>query len=251
MTNFRKLLFLSLALLLASCAKSPDTASDLSSSDEIVLPKIHYHIVVISGFESDPTAEQIAGTSPRRVGNSGMYQLMGDLKAKNFDCSFYNWNGTQAGNIRDKKAPKSKGIAADMLARLEDNPDTEFVLIGHSWGGHTLLEVAAELSENEKAIIKYATVVDPSSLMRGKRVEQLPVNIPILVNYYTGNAFCWGAWKDEERVENIELGDSANGFSVDGRPNYGSKFDTHAHTAAEWDEKIHADICKRVTEATK
>ena len=88
-------------LLLCSCS-SPDEIVTTQKPPEPEEKKTTYHIVVISGFESDPTAEQINGTSFRGHGNSGMFQLKNDLVEKGYDCSFFNWNGTQAGDIHNK-----------------------------------------------------------------------------------------------------------------------------------------------------
>ena len=249
-TSFRFCLLVLIALpVVLSCSRT-------SSSDKVVIEKetepaairTKYHVVCISGFESDPTGAQISGKSPRGVGNSGMFQLKCDLVAKGLDCTFYNWNGTDAGSIHDKDAPGFARIASRMREQFQREPNTQFLLLGHSWGGHTLLEVANQLQQESKLKIVHAIVIDPSSLMRGKRIEKLPNNIPSMLNYHTANAFCWGAWKNETRVKNVDLGDPVNGFSINGQPNYGSAFDTHAHTAAEWDENIHKDVVRRVLE---
>ncbi len=80
-------------------------------------------------------------------------------------------------------------------------------------------------------------------------MKELPPTIRKLVNFHTRNTFCWGVWKDEARIENIDLGEPSNRFMISGKPNYGAAFDISAHNAAEWDERIHADITKRIKQA--
>ena len=239
------LICLLVVVLFASCSRTAEVPSATETQQEDPPPE--FHVVVISGFDSDPTPAQIEGGAWPGMGNSGMFQLMGDLKSKGVDCSFYNWNGTDAGHIKDKEAPGAKRIVSDMLSRAASKPNTKFIMVGHSWGGHTLFEVAGELSASSLVNVEivHAAVIDASSLMRGER-KKLPTNVASLDNYFTANMFCWGVWKDESRVNNIELGDPQNGFMVDGQPNYASSFDTSAHTHAEWDAKLHAEICDNI-----
>ena len=248
----RYVLFLFPLLLFLAC--STDTKLDQNAAEngeaetaEPTPPPTQFHVVVISGMDSDPTEAQIAGKEMRGSGNSGMFQLVGDLKEKGFECSFYNWNGTEAGNGKAEDAPGAKQIADDMTLLAQETDNLEFLLVGHSWGGHTIMDVATLLKENQLVSITKAIVVDPSSTMRGKRAESLPENIPQMDNYYTANTFCWGEWKDEQpRINNVFLGDPENGFCVDGHPNYAGFFDWKAHVATEWDQKIHAAIIEKL-----
>ena len=208
--------------------------------------KASIFVVAISGFNSDATAKQIAGEAARGTGNSGVYQLLMDLKRSGCKTQFFNWNGTTAGSFA-----KSKGAGAPAIARLirEASAESGFkqlVLIGHSWGGHTMLDVAEILGRDPTIKIELAVGLDASSFSRAERTKRLPSNIQELVNYYSNNAFCWGEWNDGARIVNVSLADQANGFVVDGKPDYASQLSWDAHYAAEWDQKIHSDICKRV-----
>ena len=248
-TRFASFLAMSIATMLAlGCAQKVVDSNDQPVVDhqEAAVPSINYHVVVISGFESDPTDLQIAGQSMRGVGNSGMFQLKGDLESEGIDCSFFNWNGTDAGDIHNEDAGGAVRIASSMIEIQEKNNHTEFIFVGHSWGAHTFLDVATELVSNSDIKINSSFVIDASSFMRGKRKEKLPENIPSLTSYHTANSFCWGPWKNEPRITNVDLADPENGYTVNGHPNYASSFDTAAHTHAEWDQKIHGDIRKQI-----
>ena len=121
-------------------------------------------------------------------------------------------------------------------------------LVGNSWGGHTALEVAQQLSEGETPLaLNLVVFLDPASTGRGPaRPKALPVNINRAVNYSTRNMFVWGKWDAGKRLTFIDLGDPVNRFMRDGEPAYNAKFDMRAHVAAEWDENIHSDINQRL-----
>ncbi|GAB5406358.1 MAG: hypothetical protein Aurels2KO_45890 [Aureliella sp.] len=203
-------------------------------------------VVVISGFGSDASAAQLAGKAPRGKGTSGMYQLMRDLEDLGLSTEFFNWNGTSAGRFKQKDAPGASEIVSFIRAENAKSSLKNLVIIGHSWGGHTMMEVAQQLCEDPQIEIQLAIAVDPSSLSRGKRAKELPRTVNKLVNYHTRNAFVWGEWKSDERIQNIDLGDPANGFKAINGSSYAAKFDIHAHNAAEWDKLIHKDIVKRI-----
>ncbi|KAA1262610.1 hypothetical protein LF1_51770 [Rubripirellula obstinata] len=203
-------------------------------------------MVVISGFRSDATAEQIARKASRGTGNSGAYQLMVDLEESGCSAMFFNWNGTSAGQFASQKGAGAEGIVRS-IRRANIQPGFEqLVLVGHSWGGHTLLDVADLLKRDPTIDVDLAIGLDASSFSRGERMESLPTNIAKLINYFSDNAFTWGEWPDELRVRNISLADPANGFVVDGKPDYASKLSWEAHNAAEWDANVHAAIKKLV-----
>ena len=71
-------------------------------------------VILIGGIDSDPTPEQIEGTAPRGQGQSGMYQLAGDLSRRGITAEYFNWNGTRAGKIKEKP-PLAMGIATFIL----------------------------------------------------------------------------------------------------------------------------------------
>ena len=209
-------------------------------------------VVVISGLRSDASKAQIEQRSKFRSGNSGAYHLMIQFKNRGDRVRFFNWNGTDAGEFTKQKARGPTAIADFIRDCYAESKPNRLILVGHSWGGHTMLEVAdllrGDSTENlPKISVAMAFAIDASSLSRGGRIKKLPDNIQKLVSYYTANAFCWGEWKNEPRITNISLGDPANGFMVNGHPKYSALLDPGAHNAAEWDEKIHADIIKRAT----
>jgi pimeloyl-ACP methyl ester carboxylesterase len=203
-------------------------------------------VVIVSGFLSDASAEQISNKAPRGQGNSGMYQVMGDLKSVGFTTLFFNWNGTSAGHYNDPGAQGAKAVVAAIRDAYAKKKIEHLILVGHSWGGHTMLEVAQGLNSAPAIKIELAIGVDPSSLGRDQNIDQLPPNIGRLVYFRTGNAFCWSGWKNETRVECIDLGNPANGFMQGGKPDYAAAFDISAHNAAEWDERVHADLVSRI-----
>jgi pimeloyl-ACP methyl ester carboxylesterase len=203
-------------------------------------------VAIMSGRMSDASADQISNKAMRGQGNSGMYQLMGDLKKAGFTTLFFNWNGTSAGHYNDDHAPGAKAIAAAIRDAYAKHKKEHLVLIGHSWGGHTMLEVAQRLNSEPPIKIELAIGIDPTSFGLGERARQLPSNIGRLVSFRSRNAFGWTSWKDETRVEPIDLGNPANGYMKNGNPDYAAAFDLTAHNAIEWDERVHAELISRI-----
>ncbi len=204
----------------------------------------HVLVIFIGGIDSDPTPAQIAGTELKNRGNSGMYQLCGEIQDDRIACEYFNWNGTRAGDISAKKPPLTAAIINRIRAHLDQNPSGRTVVVGNSWGGHTAWESARELVNSPRPLaIDRVIFLDPSSTGRAiaRRPNKLPINIKQAVNYYTHNVFCWGPWTDE-RIRSIDLGDPALGYVRNGKPAYASSFDPQAHIAAEWDQRIHAEI---------
>jgi pimeloyl-ACP methyl ester carboxylesterase len=210
----------------------------------------HLLVVLIGGIESDPTAAQIEGTARRQDGNSGLFQLAGDLRRNSVLPEYFNWNGTRAGQIRDKNPPRALGIAELINKHVQEYPGDRVALVGNSWGGHTALEVLQELLVRENPLAVDLTVfLDPSSTGRGPpQPKSLPVNVKRAVSYCTRNAFVWGLWDAGRRLEHIDLGDPALGYMRNGQPPYSAKFNPQAHIAAEWDQRIHEDIRRRLLE---
>lgn len=223
------------------------TGADVGVARTVDLRPIR--VVLIGGFVSDPSPAQLNGTSGRG-GNSGMYRLAGDLlNADGIAVDYFNWNGTRAGNIRMRKPPMADGIAESIRERAAAHPDERIVLVGNSWGGHTAREVCERLAIAPVVPVELVIFLDPSSLGRtlnGKRNGGLPDNVDRAVNYFTHHQLSWRNWPDEPRVENIDLGDARHGFLFEGGPEYGSSIDFQAHVAAEWDERIHSDIRRRI-----
>jgi hypothetical protein len=199
-------------------------------------------VVLIGGIDSDPTPEQIAGTARRGEGQSGMFQLAGDLAAKGLATEYFNWNGTRAGKIKEK-APFADGIVQWVRDHHAKVPRQRLTIVANSWGGHTAWEVCEGLAETEIPI-ELALFVDPSSTGRAKsaRPTRLPTCIKSARNYYTRNLFGWRDWPDETRLINIDLGDPKHGFLVEGGPKYDATFDVKAHIHAEWDQRIHQEL---------
>jgi hypothetical protein len=105
MSSNRLLLTLAGLLSHAACSLAEDRASSAKADSH---PAIC--VVLIGGIDSDASPEQIAGTAGRGEGQSGMFQLAGDLAGKDMATEYFNWNGTRAGKISDKP-PLSVGIA--------------------------------------------------------------------------------------------------------------------------------------------
>jgi pimeloyl-ACP methyl ester carboxylesterase len=91
-------------------------------------------------------------------------------------------------------------------------------------------------------------LMDPSSFGRGSEPmpRVLPANVKRAVNYHTRNSFGWCGWLQDERLECIDLGDPEHGYLVAGGPQYNSLLNWVAHVAAEWDERIHLAIRRRI-----
>lgn len=206
-------------------------------------------VVLVGGFVSDPSPEQLDGTSGRG-GNSGMYRLRGDLiHWDGIAAEYFNWNGTRAGNIRLRTPPMAEGIAEFIRDRRSRHPQERLIIVGNSWGGHTAREVCELLAAPPAVPVELVVFLDPSSLGRtlnGKRNGGLPDNVAAAVNYYTQHMLSWREWPDEPRLQNIDLGDPVHGYLVAGGPRYDSSVDFKAHVFAEWDERIHADIRQRI-----
>ena len=240
--------FLRLAMcLLASLSVSIGRADEPTESSPV--PSVC--VILIGGIDSDPTPEQISGTARRGQGQSGMYQLAGDLAEAGLATEYFNWNGSRAGHIQEKP-PLSAGIARFIQERHTTHPTDQLAIIANSWGGHTAWEVCEALTESEIPI-EMAVFLDPSSLGRAKtaRPAQLPRCIKLARNYYTRNMFGWRELPKEERLLNIDLGNPQHGFLVPGGPKYDAAFDTRAHIAAEWDSRIHREIAQQILEVGK
>jgi pimeloyl-ACP methyl ester carboxylesterase len=211
---------------------------------------VHLLVVLIGGIESDPTPEQIAGTAERNEGNSGLYRLAGDLAGEQVIPEYFNWNGTRAGKIKEKDAPRARGIAGFIDAHLQKFPGDRVAIVGNSWGGHTALEVAQLLRSAERPLaLDLVVFLDASSTGRGPaKPKMLPVNVNRAVSYFTRNIFVWGRWDAGPRLENIDLAAPAWRSRTGQGPDTGTAFDVRAHVAAEWDEAIHADIRRRLLE---
>lgn len=231
---------LAVAILLSHTAFSLAEDRLATSTEEDTDPAVC--VVLIGGIDSDPTPAQIAGTARRGEGQSGMFQLAGDLAAKGLATEYFNWNGTRAGKISEK-APSSAGIVQWIREHHAKFPRQRLTIVANSWGGHTAWEVCEALAEAEIPI-ELALFLDASSTGRAKsaRPARLPKCIQSARNYYTRNLFGWREWPDEARLVNIDLGDPKQGFLVEGGPKYDSSFDVKAHIHAEWDQRIHEEL---------
>lgn len=203
-------------------------------------------VVLIGGFASDPTPRQIDGTARRGEGNSGMYRLRGDLMGEGIAAEYFNWNGTRGGQSKSTEAPMAGGIVRFLRERRAAHPEEALVIVGNSWGGHTAWEVCESLSREPAIPVELVVFLDPSSAARAPRPQELPANVRQAVNYYTHNLIGWREWPNEERIENIDLGDPERGFLRENGPRYDAAFDMKAHISAEWDEHIHRDIRERI-----
>ena len=209
---------------------------------------VHLLVVLIGGIDSDPTPEQIEGTAKRNEGNSGLFRLAGDLAREQVIPEYFNWNGSRAGKISEKGAPRARGIADFIDAHVQKFPGDRVAVIGNSWGGHTALEVVQLLRSGERPLaVNLVVFLDASSTGRGPaKPKTLPVNVNRAVSYFTRNVFVWGNWEAGPRLENIDLASPAWRSRLGQSPDQSAGFDVRAHIAAEWDERIHADICSRL-----
>ena len=205
-------------------------------------------VFLIGGFDSEPTADQIANKAPRGVGNSGMFQLAGDLRKDGIRAEYFNWNGASAGKIKEQPAPLSKGIAEQIRRRHQESPADRLAIVGNSWGGHTAWEVSQLLAEEPVVTLDFVVFLDPFSVGRvdKSQPDKLPSNIRRAANLATRNALGWKKWANEPRADFIDLGDPASGFLKKPGPAYDSLFDVKAHIAAEWDAAIHKEIHARL-----
>ena len=118
-------------------------------------------VFLIGGFDSEPTAEQIANKAPRGVGNSGMFQLAGDLRKDGIRAEYFDWNGTSAGKIKEQPAPLSKGIVEHIRRQHQKHPADRLAIVGNSWGGHTAWEVSQLLAEEPMVTLDFVVFLDP------------------------------------------------------------------------------------------
>jgi pimeloyl-ACP methyl ester carboxylesterase len=206
-------------------------------------------VVLVGGFVSDPSPAQVNETAGRG-GNSGLYRLRGDLlRYDGISAEYFNWNGTRTGKITAPDPPMAAGIAEFIRDRRATHPQERLVIVGNSWGGHTAREVCELLAQEPAESVELMIFLDPSSLARvkhGQRPGGLPPNVEQAVNYFTRHLLSWRHWPGEPRVENVDLGDPANGFCKSGEPPYDSLLDHLGHVCAEWDERIHWDIRRRI-----
>lgn len=207
------------------------------------------HVVLIGGFVSDPSPEQLEGMAGRG-GNSGLFRLLGDLSQYDrVSAEYFNWNGTRAGKIKSAAPPMAAGIAKSVREHHAAHPDQRLIIVGNSWGGHAARETCELLAVMPVVPIEHVIFLDPSSLARvkhGQRTGELPANVKRATNYYTHHLLSWRRWDNEPRVTNIDLGDPKYGFQFEGGPPYDSTIDTRGHIYAEWDERIHYDIRRRI-----
>ena len=205
-------------------------------------------VAFIGGFDSEPTAAQIAGKAERGVGNSGMFQLAGDLRGAGVAVEYFNWNGSAAGKIKEQQAPLSKGIAQKLRNQQAEHPQHKLAIVRNSWGGHTAWEVCQLLSEEPAVSCDLVVFLDASSVGRfdKSQPDKLPSNVRQAVTIATRNALGWKKWANEPRADFIDLGDPDHGFLKKPGPAYDSLFDVQAHISAEWDAAIHREIQKRL-----
>lgn len=204
--------------------------------------------ILIGGFNSDPTPDQIAGTAARNAGNSGLYRMYRDLSVEGVIPRYYNWNGSAAGELSRPRPPGVTGIAAAVRDHLQVHPFDRVAIVGNSWGGHTAHEVALDLYRHPTpSAIDLIAFLDPSSAARAAgRPRGLATNVNHAVNYFTHNAFVWGRLDAGQRLQNVDLGDPALGYMRGGLPEYNATLNVRAHIAAEWDEKVHSEIIDRI-----
>jgi len=231
-----------MTMVLATAIGADAASRDTAESSTV-------RVILIGGFVSDPSVDQIQGTAGRG-GNSGLYRLQNDLiQDDRLSAEYFNWNGTRTREINSTDPPMATGIARSVRERHTQHPRERLIIVGNSWGGHTAREVCEHLNVAPVVPVEYVIFLDPSSLGRvkhGQRAGELPSNVQRATNYYTRHLLSWRHWANEPRVENIDLGDPEHGFQVAGGPPYDSLIDPKGHIYAEWDERIHDDIRRRI-----
>lgn len=207
-------------------------------------------VVLIGGMNSDPTPEQVRGAAKRMEGSSGLYRLRGDLLQPHVVPEYFNWNGTRAGQMNLSPAPQAAGIAKTIREHCRRWAQDRVAIVGNSWGGHTAREVLEELHRDRQPVrVDLAVFLDGSSAGRGPLpAANIPENVTQTLNIYTRNSFVWGKLGDSPRLQNLDLGDPQNGFLRRKFPGYGDRFNIEAHIFAEWDERVHAHIRRRLYE---
>ncbi len=93
---------------------------------------------------------------------------MVDLEQCGCKTEFFNWNGTSAGQFTKQQGPGSKAIADSIRLAYAQSGFDHLILVGHSWCGHTMLEVAQLLSREPAISIDLAVGLDASSFSRGE-----------------------------------------------------------------------------------
>lgn len=210
----------------------------------------HLLVVLIGGMNSDPTPRQIRGTAQRMEGNSGLYRLRDDLKLHpQVIAEYFNWNGSRAGELKSSGKGDIAAIGRLLEQHADRQPGDRLAVVGNSWGSHTAWEVVQQLHKRRPELaIELAVFLDGSSTGRGPFDRKvLPANISQTMNIFTRNSFVWGKLAAPNRVLNVDLGDPAQGFLKKGIA-YNSAFNFEAHVFAEWDERIHALIHRRLLE---
>ncbi|MSR60703.1 MAG: hypothetical protein EXS05_24200 [Planctomycetaceae bacterium] len=247
MNRTRRMLVL-LAVWPALLVAANSNADDRAPRERDRTPRLL--AVFIGGMDSDPTPDQVAGVARRNEGNSGLYQLCHDLHGDRVQGEYFNWNGTRAGEIKSTQPPRSQGIADFIYDHVQHRPHDNVAIVGNSWGGHTALEVMQQLTRRESPVAVQLTIfLDASSTGReAGPPKALPENTNRFVHFHTRNLFVWSTLPRDKRLETIDLGDPDAGFMRDGRPAYNAPFNFEAHVAAEWDERIHAEIERRLLE---
>lgn len=205
-------------------------------------------VILIGGMDSDPTARQIAGTAMRKEGNSGLYRLRGDLTDKSVLPEYFNWNGSRAGELSNTGTGDSGIVTRFIEAHLAKHPHDRVAIVGNSWGAHTAWEVLTQLRDRDAHVtISLAVFLDGSSAGRARLERKgLPANVSKALNIHTRNSFVWGRVPAGGRIENIDLGDPAQGFLRHNGPAYDRTLNFRAHVSAEWDEEVHSLIRKRL-----
>ena len=206
-----------------------------------------WHVILIGGFDSDPTKKQIKGSARRGRGSSGLYQLHRDLESMGTASRYFNWEGSDAGRLGRSGAPGPARIANYVRQFHLKNSRLKTAIIGASWGGYTALEVTEVLNSTENVIpVETLILVDASAFFRNlKGLPPISKNVMHAINYFTHNRISTGALTDV-RVENIDLGNSINGFLRNHWARYNRRGDWRAHVLSQWDPYIHQDIHNRM-----
>lgn len=205
-------------------------------------------VVLIGGFDCDPTPAQMDGSAPRGTGKSGLYQLAGDLQELGLATEYFNWDGSRAGRLGREAAPGAPSIARFIREDQRKNGQASLALVGNSWGAYTALELVSLLAAGPESLrIEQLHLLDPATLLRSLRgLPAVPDNVGSVSNYFSRHWLSSGALPADQRVVNIDLGDPSHGFLRDDWARYDRRDDWTAHVLVEWDPLIHEDVKRRL-----
>lgn len=96
--------------------------------------------------------------------------------------AYYHWEGDEGNLLRHS----TKSISDDIAAWCKLNPTSTLVIIGHSYGGSSSMEVARSIPEEFKGTFALATL-DPVSRRKSTKPRERAPRVDFWVNSYVKN----------------------------------------------------------------